>query len=118
MPNGGEHHCGHCRHFIRSEARCSLRDVAIEQSHWTTCRSFNRPTGDPIGPVYAIVCEVRDRSGSYGDIPYFDGHRVETIQAGGEGDTVVRFRDRLGEEHEFATVGAYLAFYKESGREF
>jgi hypothetical protein len=117
MPNGGTHHCGHCRHYVESEARCSLRDISVEASHWTTCRNFYLPDGDAVGPIYSIVYEVRDRSGAYGDIPYFDGCRVDTVQLDGSGDTVVRFTDTQGKEHTFAAVAEYLAYYKESGRE-
>ena len=117
MPNGGPHHCGNCRHFVADENRCSLRRVAIEGSHWTTCRNFNRPGDDVVGPVYAIVEEVRNHGGGAADIPYFEGCRVDTVQPDGTGDTVVRFTDTTGTNHEFASVSDYLAFYKRSGLE-
>ncbi|RLA41192.1 MAG: hypothetical protein DRR42_24955 [Gammaproteobacteria bacterium] len=116
MPNGGVHHCGGCNHFIYEESFCSLRNVNIESSHWTTCRNINKNAGEIDGPIYAIVCEVKSGAGGYGDIPYIDDCRVDTIQEG-SGDTIVRFTDRSGEAHEFNTVADYLAFYRESGRE-
>lgn len=117
MPNGGVHHCGNCLHFVADESRCALRGVPIAISHWTTCRNFNRSGSDAVGPIYAIVCEVRNRAGSYVDIPYFEGCRVDTVQPDETGNTVVRFVDSAGAKHEFATVSEYVAFYRESGRE-
>lgn len=117
MPNGGMHHCAHCSRFVNSDGRCSLRNVTIDHPYWTTCRNWNVIDGGPTGPLYAIVCEVRRRAGAYTEIPYFDGKRADTIQANGDGDTVVRFRDLEGREHEFATVADYLDFYRQSDRE-
>ncbi len=124
MPNGGMHHCGHCPHFERSASRCALRGVRIESSHWTTCRNFgdeaveSGAAVEPAGPLYAIVCEVKGGAGAYGDIPYFDGVRVDTVQSRPGGDTVVRFTDAGGTRHEFASVAEYLSFYEKSGRSF
>jgi len=116
MPNGGLHHCGNCLHFVQRDKFCSLRGIAIELDHWTTCRNFDEPGESIRGPVYAIVCEVKNFAGGYCDIPYFDGHRVQTVQDGTV-DTVVRFTDSDGKVHEFPSVTDYLRFYKESGRE-
>lgn len=135
MPNGGLHHCGHCQHFQHDPWHCTLRDLVIEDPGWTTCNNFL--TDDPIallnwqprdsghhqggtvhGPVYAIVCEVRNRSGRYGEIPYFDGVRVDTEQKPGRDDTFIRFTDPDGRTYLFSCVADYLDFYKNSGRSF
>jgi len=118
MPNGGIHHCGNCRYYQRETPGCELRGVPIESSHWTTCKNFNHPNKDAIGPIYAIVCEVRSHAGSYTDIPYFDGIRVDTVQRPDGGDTFVCFTDSNGHYNEFSTVADYHAFYKTSGREY
>ncbi len=68
------------------------------------------------GPMYAIVCEVKSGAGGYGDIPYFEGCRVDTVQEDA-GDTVVRFKDSSGKVCEFSTVAEYLEFYQASRRE-
>jgi uncharacterized protein (TIGR02452 family) len=113
MPNGGTHHCGlYCCHFDNGTNNCNLRHVQIEQPCWTTCKNFNRPNRTIVGPLYAIVCEVKSGAGGYGDIPYFDGRRVDTVQRDGKGDTVVCFTDRNGQHHEFASVADYLENYK------
>ena len=118
MPNGGIHHCGRCRHYHAGTSRCQLRDVDIESSHWTTCKNFNRP-GEPIvGPIYAIVCEVKNGGGAYGDIPYFDGIRVDTVQRPNKGDTYVCFTDSNRKYYEFSSVADYLTFYESSGRQY
>jgi hypothetical protein len=65
--------------------------------------------------MYAIVCEVRDGAGGYGEIPYFDGARVDTIQKPNGGDTFVCFTESDGTYHEFPTVADYLTFYEKSG---
>ena len=113
MPNGGTHHCGlYCCHFDNGQITCHLRQVQIDQPFWTTCKNFNRPGRTIVGPLYAIVCEVKNGAGSYGDIPYFDGRRVDTVQRDGQGDTVVCFTDRNGRHHEFASVADYLVYYQ------
>ncbi len=117
MPNGGVHHCWGCSHFIPEKSFCSLRNANIESSHWTTCRNRYKNTNEIDGPIYAIVCEVKSGAGAYGDIPYFDDCRVNTVQEK-SGDTIVHFTDHSGEIHEFDTVADYLAFYRKSGREF
>ena len=116
MPNGGLHHCGNCCHYDRDRSFCSLRNVAIESSHWTTCQNRNDERGEINGPLYAIVGQVKSGALGYGDIPYFDGNRVDTVQAD-RGDTVVRFTDSTGKAHEFESVAEYLKYYRDSGRE-
>jgi len=64
-----------------------------------------------IGPLHAIICEVKDDNGAYSDIPYFDGCRVDTVQRGGRGDTVVCLTDRSGQYHEFGSLAEYMEFY-------
>jgi hypothetical protein len=118
MPNGGVHHCGNCRHYQQDTSSCELRGVRIESSHWTTCKNFGQPNKDAIGPIYAIVCEVKSHAGSYADIPYCDGIRVDTVQRPDGGDTFVCFRDSNGQYNEYPTVADYLAFYETSGRKY
>lgn len=118
MPNGGLHHCGHCQHYQRNTSRCKLRGVQMESSHWTTCKNFNRLGSEVVDPVYAIVCEVQNCVGSYGDIPYFDGIRVDTFQEPNGGDTFVCFTDSTGIYHEFPTVVDYLSFCEKSERQY
>jgi uncharacterized protein (TIGR02452 family) len=111
MPNGGTHHCGlYCRHFDNDMKTCHLRQIQIDQPFWTTCKNFNQPGKTIVGPLYAIVCEVKNGAGGYGDIPYFDGRRVDTVQPSGGGDTVVCFTDRNRKHHEFASVADYLEY--------
>lgn len=117
MPNGGIHHCWGCSHFDADMSFCNLRHADIDSSHWTTCRNRNKDSSEIYGPIYAIVCEVKSGAGSYGDIPYFEGCRADTVQEGA-GDTVVRFTDKSGNAHEFDTVADYLDFYRDSGQEF
>ena len=136
MPNGGLHFCGNCLHLIQRESVCSLRNIRIEIPYRTTCRNFNQPGGEVRGPLYAMVSEVKNRAGWQGEIPYYDGCRVETVQlaanmvvrfqdAAGKphlrlaaaGDTIVRFRDATGKTYEFPSIADYLRFYRESGHE-
>jgi len=63
--------------------------------------------------VFSIVCEVKSGAGGCGDIPWFDGCRVDTVQRTSGGDTVVCFTDRSGQQHEFEDVEAYLRFYEQ-----
>lgn len=116
MPNGGTHHCGGCCYLDRDVSFCALRNVAIQSPYWTTCRNRNRSDGVIDGPLFAIVGEVKSGGIAYGDIPYFDGCRADTVQVAG-GDTVVRLTDPAGDVHDFQTVAEYLAYYRDSGRE-
>lgn len=111
MPNGGIHHCGNCR-WLDGEKRCSLRNRLIENIHWTTCSNFNLLMGksEVIGPLYAIVCEVRNGKGGYHEIPYYGRNRVDTV-TGQNGDTRVAFVDEDGMNHYFDSVADYLDFY-------
>jgi hypothetical protein len=118
MPNGGVHHCGHCKYYSPEVTRCELRGASIDSSHWTTCKDFNRTAVEPTGPIYAIVCEVINGAASYADIPYFDNVRVDTGQGPTGGDTLVYFTETNGAYHEFATVEDYLTFYTKSGRQY
>lgn len=118
MPNGGHSHCGNCRHYQRESRSCVLRSARIESPLWTTCRSLNVTDGPAIGPIYAIVCEVRNGAGSYTEIPYFDGIRVDTKQGPTPGNTVVAFSDSTDQLREFVSTDEYLMFYAQSGRKF
>lgn len=68
------------------------------------------------GLMYAIVCEVKSGTGGYGDIPYFEDCRVDTVQEGA-GDTVVRLKDSSSKVCEFLAVAKYLEFYQASMRD-
>jgi hypothetical protein len=67
----------------------------------------------PNGPIFAIVCEVKDGAGSYIDIPYFKGNRVDTYQESGK-DTVIKFKDENGNTVELPDVESYLKYYNEN----
>jgi uncharacterized protein (TIGR02452 family) len=112
MPNGGLHHCGDCRHFEPDTVKCSLRNLAIESSHWTTCASMNRLDKKATGPLYAIICEVRSGGAAYGDIPYFNGCRADTVQKESSGNSSVVFTDQHGMQHEFPSVAKYMEHYQ------
>lgn len=114
MPNGGLHFCARCCHFAAGPSVCSLRRVSIELPYRTTCRNFGRPGGEPAGPLYAIVGEAKGGTLGYGEIPYWDGRRADTVQLP-SGETVVRLDDPGGGVREFASVADYLRVYAESG---
>lgn len=112
MPNGGLHHCGNCQHLNKETQECSLRNIYIRKTHWTTCQDRNSNSALPHGPVYSIVCEVKNQTGSYCDIPWFEENRVDTVQAPEGGDTVVIVVDNLGQEHQFNSTEAYIKFWE------
>jgi len=116
MPNGGTGHCGNCCYFDSNSSSCTLREVPIESFHWTTCRSRNSQNSEVIGPIYTIVCEVKDGAVAYGSVPYYDGCRVDTVQGPDGGDTVIKFADNQGVSHEFATVSEYMVFFESAGQ--
>ena len=109
MPNGGTHHCGNCFHFKIN--CCILRNEEIEISHWTTCRNWNSKALTPAGVIFAIVGEVINTVGSYSNIPYYNGSRVDTIQEGSN-DTCVVWKSKEGHKIVFKDVREYLAFYE------
>ena len=118
MPNGGTHHCEFsCYHFDNKSRICKLRHIKIDKPFITTCKNFNRSEEVPIGPLYAMVCEVKGGAGCYTEIPYFDNIRVDTVQHGAK-DTKVCFTDKDGKYYEFSTILGYIRFYKESGKEY
>ena len=59
------------------------------------------------GPMYAIVSEAKSGAGGYGDMPYFEGCRVDAVQEGA-GDNVVHFKDLSDKVCELSTVAEYL----------
>jgi len=117
MPNDGSGHCGNCCYLDSNRSHCDLRDALIQSFHWTTCCSRNSQNSEIIGPILAIVCEIKNGVAAYGSIPYYEGCRVDTVQGPEGGDTVVKFVDNEGESHEFATVSEYMGFYEVAGRE-
>lgn len=109
MPNGGTHHCYSCKYY--SDALCSLRNEPVSLPAWTMCMNRNRD-GVPItGPMYAIVCEVKNKAGAYCSIPYYRGLRADTVQEDG-GNTKVVWISDFREKLEFADVEAYMEFYE------
>ncbi len=110
MPNGGIHHCGHCQHLENNV--CKLRNVEIEMAYWTTCQNWNSDETVPVGPILAIVCEVKNKAGSYAHIPFIYGNRAKTFQQG-SGDTVIKFLDKKGLIVELPDVESYMKYYKE-----
>lgn len=114
MPNGGIHHCGHCKNLIQGK-KCSIRNVIIENTYWTTCQNWNKTNQkEPLGPIYAIVCEVINGAGGYADIPYYKGNRVDTYQIGKE-NTKVRFTYN-NQVFEFDTLEKYMEFYNSESK--
>ena len=111
MPNGGSHHCANCQHF--EDGQCTLRQTKIKIPYWTTCKNWNRNSTEPNGPIFAIVCEVKNGAGSYTNIPYFKGNRVDTYQEGGE-DTILKFKDGSGNSIELPDVESYLKYYNKN----
>ena len=109
MPNGGVHHCGNC-HFLKNDF-CNIRNEKIESSHWTTCQNWNSSELKPMSVVFAIVSEVKDRVGSYHNIPYFNGVRADTVQKG-DNDTEVHWKSKDGRKLIFKDVAEYLSFYE------
>jgi ADP-ribosyl-[dinitrogen reductase] hydrolase len=113
MPNGGMHHCGSCKHFEEIQCICKLRKEEILSSKWTTCKSWNEPHRVPLGPIYAIVCEVKNKIGSYKDVPYILGYRPETEQNKSNLDTVVAYINKNEKWIDFPTVEDYYKHYLE-----
>lgn len=116
MPNGGIAHCGMCENFDEARSHCTIRNVPIESSHWTFCRNQGRPNSEVDGPLFSVVCQVRDGGGAYGTIPYFHANRAETVQPESGGDTVVRFLDQTGNVVEVASVDDYLEYCRSNGQ--
>lgn len=116
MPNGGEHHCGYCAWFDASASVCQLRSLGIDEPFWTTCRNRcdHRPVDNQaiVGPLYAIVCEVRDGGGSYATIPYLADNRPDTVQPlrNGSYDTNLAVTGPDGERLCFGSVREYLDY--------
>ncbi len=63
--------------------------------------------------IFYHTKQVASNTEGYGDIPWFDGCRVDTVQRTSGGDTAVCFTDRSGQQHEFEDVEAYLRFYEQ-----
>lgn len=62
--------------------------------------------------MFAIVCEVKNRAGSYGRIPYYNGYRVETVREGSD-DTVVAWETCYGQKFVFQSISDYLTFHEQ-----
>ena len=112
MPNGGIHHCGNCKHFEEIQSICKLRKEEILSSKWTTCKSWNEHHRVPLGPIYSIICEVKDKVGSYHDVPYILGCRPESEQNKSTLDTVVAYIDKNEKWIGFPTVEDYYEHYR------
>lgn len=114
MPNGGTHHCAHCRNFDSTKTVCTLRHVHVAETHWTSCQNFDEKAALARGPLYAIVCEVKDGGGMYATIPYWKEARPQMVQDPLTSDTrlVVKVGDQL---REFETIAEYLDAYQAAG---
>lgn len=77
---------------------------------------MGKRTNVPHGSVFSIVCEVKNRAGSYCDIPWFQGNRVDTVRSPG-GDTSVAVNGSNGEKYEFPDAAAYMEFWTENTSE-
>ncbi len=123
MPNGGSDNCGNCTHFDSERARCTLRRESIRFPYWTTCRNFassastQKTSADPDGPIYAIVCIIKDGAGAYSRIPYLHGNRVDTERPEDGGDTILSVTDSQGETYKFESVEDYLDFRETRGND-
>jgi hypothetical protein len=115
MPNGGTHHCGYCCHFHADRQHCTLRNVPIEQSHWTSCQNTDANVTEPTGPLYAIVCEVRNGGGSYATIPYWGDARPDTVQGFPSLDTHIAVDFPDGRRVRFDTILEYLDALQQAG---
>ena len=114
MPNGGIHHCAHCRHFKKRNDKCSLRNVHIEGTHWTSCQNFDEDTAQARGPLYAIVCEVKNGGGMYATIPFWKEARPQMVRDPLTSDT--RLIVKVGDQkREFETIAEYLNAYQDAG---
>lgn len=78
--------------------------------YWTTCDNFGSPAEEPTGPIYAIAGIVKEGGIGYTQIPYLNGNRADTKQAGENGETVVYVTDDKGTYHEFESAERYLEF--------
>ncbi|MDP6933274.1 MAG: hypothetical protein QGG40_10180 [Myxococcota bacterium] len=105
MPNGGSDNCSNCRSL--RDSVCTLRDVFIEDDHYTTCMNFS-PSSPPRGPIYSICCVVIDNAGSYPRLPWLHGKRV--YSCGPQGRLCVAGED--GEEIGFAGPEEYLDHWR------
>lgn len=112
MPNGGIHHCVSCKQFEEIQSICKLRKEEILSSKWTTCKSWNEHHRVPLGPIYSIVCEVKDKAGSYHDVPYILGCRPEAEQNKSTLDTVIAYIDKNEKWIGFPTVDDYYKHYQ------
>lgn len=111
MANGGFHHCAKCNHF--KENTCQLRSTEVYNAYLTTCRNWNTESQAPEGPLYAIVCEVKESAEHYADIPYYRDNRAETFQVG-EGDTVIQFIDETSSLRELPDIESYMKLWNET----
>jgi len=108
MPNGGSHNCANCKYLL--DTQCTLRDVKIDVPYWTTCRNWNSSDSVITDVKYAIVGEVINGVIRYGEIPYYNGKRPDTVQQP-DGDTQVILRLNNQNTLLFGTVKEYLEFF-------
>jgi len=57
---------------------------------------------------------VKNKAGSYGDIPWFQGNRADTVQLKDGADTIVVVKDREGKKLEFLDVEEYIKFWRKN----
>jgi hypothetical protein len=113
MPNGGTHHCYSCCNFRRDANWCALRNRAIGSTHWTSCGDFDERHDAPHGPLYAIVCEVKDGGGSYATIPYWDDVEPQSVQDASTVDSYITVHLANG-MLRFEGVREYLAAHAQA----
>ena len=114
MPNGGTHHCASCSNFKSTKNICTLRQEHVAETYWTSCQNFDEETDQVRGPLYAIVCEVKDGAGMYATIPFWKDARPQMVHDPLTADTrlVVKVGDHT---REFETIAEYLDAYQDSG---
>ncbi|MEN9509020.1 MAG: hypothetical protein RLZZ621_1583 [Gemmatimonadota bacterium] len=115
MPNGGTHHCAYCRHFDTDRQHCTLRNIPINGSYWTSCQNSDEGVTEPTGPLYAIVCEVREQGRAYATIPFWGDARPEMVQEFPSPDTHVLVRFTDGRRLRFESILENLDALQQAG---
>lgn len=100
MPNGGTDNCGECHFGTRLEdrrVRCQIRDIDIDEPHWTYCANnqVSNPQGIdvPVGPVYVDSGDYPYRRIAY--LPSPDGlvnERLDVLEQAARGELDPRTR--------------------------
>jgi hypothetical protein len=75
--------------------------------------NWNNNSKELDGPLYAILCEVKNGAGRYIEVPYFKGKRVYTMQAGA-GDTSLQCEDERGNTLQFSDSESFIKYYEKN----